>query len=918
MQSQWPHGIEPVSRSGRAVTVRVLLIEQAFAGGCESAGSCRGQKRRTGAHAPCDGKVDYAVTSRLPWPEPDHDTTDTTDTPIVIVGLAAPEGAPEPVRRAEASGPVGVRVRCAPDGVAAFMGDSVHGASQERLSALHLVWAALEDAGIVPGSLRDADVGVFLVQAEAGNGDADGSDALATLVGGDLCWGRGPRVTLGAELPACTAVESAAGHLRRGECDVAVAGSVTGAVAVLRRGSSSVPAGVRVLAPAEAFGSDDPLALDGAPAQPAARLVPLVLSGRSDAAVATLARNLLARVEADPELSPDDLGWSLATTRTTGLARRAVLLAADREEVVRGLRAVAEGGFAPLLFRTAPGAGVEGGGGVVQVFPGLGSQWPGMALDLLDASPVFRSRMEDCARALEPLVPWSLHDVLRGAAGAPTLDEVDVVLPVLFAVSVSLSALWSSCGVEPAAAVGASLGEIAAAHVAGALTLDEAARVAVLWSRMQAEAAGEGELAAAALSPDRLRPLLDAERLRGRVHFAGTNGPRSVLFGGESAAVNEVVEMLAAKGLQAKKLNLGLAAHTPGLAVESTAFLTGTAAITPAPATVPFYSSLTGGEFETTGLDGAYWLRNLTSEVRFETAVRALSAAGHHTFLEISPHPVLLGGVQETLEDIGAGTGAAASSGVVGTLRRTQDGITAWLTGMAQLYVRGISVDWAAFFQGSDGRRIALPTYPFEVEQTDGAEGAGDPTVVARGTGTGTGLSLTGLSAGERAHAVEEFVRAQVATTLGHNDPDAVALEHVFLQLGLDSLQAVELRNRLNEATGLNLPTTLIFDHPTPAAVAVLIGELLAVRTEQRPERGAGQGTLPAVLAQLDALEAELLASGLLHDGDDGSGSVPARERVAARLHDLLDRLAPDDEDDFGDLSMDELLDLADSDLRKP
>nr|WP_275406736.1 acyltransferase domain-containing protein [Streptomyces sp. SID12488] len=621
-------------------------------------------------------------------------------------------------------------------------------------------------------------------------------------------------------------------------------------------------------------------------------------------------------------MSPADLGRSLATTRTTALGRRAVLLATDRAEVVRGLRAVAEGGFAPLLFRTAPGASVEDGGRPVYVFPGLGSQWRGMALDLLDASDVFRSRMEDCARALEPLVPWSLHDVLRGAPGAPTLEDVDVVLPVLFSVGVSLSALWRSCGVEPAVAVGASLGEIAAAQVAGALTLDEAARVVVLWSRMQAEAAGEGELAAAALSPDELRPLLDAEHLRGRVHFAGANGPRSVLFGGERAAVTEVVETLTAKGIPAKGLNLGLAAHTPDVTVDSTAFLSGTAAIAPAPATVPFYSSLTGGEFETTGLDGAYWLRNLASEVRFETAVRALWAAGHHTFLEVSPHPVLLGGVQETLEDVDAGTGAAAS-GVIGTLRRGQGGVTEWLTAMARLYVRGIDVDWAAFFRGRGGRRIALPAYPFGVEETDGAEGEGTTggapahgTASSTSTGgsTGTrGLSLAGLTAGERSQAVEQFVRAQVAMVLRHDDPAAVALEGGFLQSGFDSLQAVELRNRLGEATGLRLPTTLIFDHPTPASVAGLIGELLAAGTE----RGADRSAESAVLDQLDALEGELLASGLLYDGADGPGSVPARERVAARLRDLLDRLAPHDEDEFGDVSLEELLDLADNELRK-
>ncbi|WP_329216663.1 acyltransferase domain-containing protein [Streptomyces sp. NBC_01485] len=896
------------------------------------------------------------MTSRLPWPEPDHDTgvdtnadADAADTSIVIVGLAAPEGAPEAVRWPDGSGQVGVRVRPVPDGVAAFFGDSVRGASRERLGALHLVWAALEDAGIVPGSLRDADVGVFLVQAEkeaeaeteAGDGDVGGSDGLAAAVGGDLGWPRGPRVTLGAGLPARAAVESAAERLRRGECDVAVAGSVTGAVAVLRRGSTAVRAGERVLAAAEAFGSAAPpapaAAPDGGPALLAGRLVPLVLSGRSDAAVAALARGLLARFEADAELSPADVGWSLATTRTTGLGRRAVLFATDREEAVRGLRAVAEGGFAPLLFRTAPGASVEGGGRAVHVFPGLGSPWPGMALDLLAASDVFRSRMEDCARAIDPLVPWSLHDVLRGAPGTPALTDVDVVVPVLLAVGVSLSALWSACGVEPAVALGASLGEIAAAQVVGALTLDEAARVAVLWSRMQAEAVGTGALAAAALSPGELRPLLDAGHLRGRVHFAGTNGPRSVLFGGERAAVAEVVEMLTAEGVQVKGLNLALAAHTPGVTVDTTAFLAGTAAIAPAPAAVPFYSSVTGGEFETTGLDGAYWLRNLTSEVRFETAVRALWAAGHRTFLEVSPHPVLLGGVAETLADIaagaGAGDGAAASSGLVGTLRRGQDGVTEWLTAMAQLYVRGVAVDWGAVFRGRGARRIALPTYPFGAEGTDRQPGA-VPTAAtggAPGTGAGTGtggLSLAGLTAGERAFAVEEFVRVHVARVLRHDDPDAVALDRGFLQSGFDSIQAVELRNQLNEATGLRLPTTLVFDHPTPASVADLIGELLTVRPEHGPQhgpgRGADQGREPAFLARLDSLEAELLASGLLRDDDgDGPEHAAGRERVTARLRDLLERLerlersAPDDEDEFEGASLEELLDIVDSELHK-
>ncbi len=385
--------------------------------------------------------------------------------------------------------------------------------------------------------------------------------------------------------------------------------------------------------------------------------------------------------------------------------------------------------------------------------------------------------------------------------------------------------------------------------------------------------------------------------------------------------MREVVETLVAKGIPAKTVYPGLAAHTPGLTVDAVPFLTGTAAIAPTPATVPFYSSVTGGEFETTGLDGTYWLRNLGSEIRFEAAVRALWTAGHRVFLEIGAHPVLLGGVQETLEDAGAGTRAAAS-GVVASQRRGQNGVREWLTAMAQLYVGGVPVDWTAFFRGRDGRRIPLPTYPFGVEETDADQGAhtnqgaaagGAP---ARGAGLG-GLSLAGLTASERSYAVEEFVRAQVAAVLRHDDPDSVASDQGFLQSGFSSLQAVDLRNRLNEATGLRLPATLTFDHPTPAAVADLIGGLLTGRTEPGPARGTDQGPESAVLARLDALEAELLAAELPHDGHDAPGSTPTRERVAARLRHLLDRLAPDDEDEFGEASLEELLDLADNELRE-
>ncbi|WP_189712103.1 type I polyketide synthase, partial [Streptomyces phaeofaciens] len=606
-------------------------------------------------------------------------------------------------------------------------------------------------------------------------------------------------------------------------------------------------------------------------------LVPLVLTAADDTALAARARQLLTLAEGDPDMSPSDLGRALATTlRASTGERRAVLLTAGRADAVRGLRALAEGGFAPLLFRGSPGVGTApaatsgavGEGRAVHVFPGQGSQWAGMALGLLDASAVFRDHMEACARALEPHVPWSLFDVLRGAEGAPLWESVDVVQPVLFAVTVSLSALWRACGVEPAAVVGASLGEIAAAHVAGALTLDEAARVVALWSRMQARADGEGDLASALLSREELRSRLDAPHRRGRVHFAGANGPRTLLFSGERAAVAELVGALTAEGFRARTLGNGLAAHAPDLAVVPADLLAGTASIRPAAATVPFHSSLTGGPVPTTSLDGTYWHRNITSEIRFEEAVRGLIAAGHVTFLEVSPHPVLIGGVQETLEDTrggpaGAASGTASSgsvssgsvssgttgAGAVGTLRRGEDPVTGLLTAMAELYVRGVTVDWEALFRGgTDARRTVLPPAPSAV----GAPAAphGDDSPRAR---------YARLSDAERRRWLGELVHSQI-TALHDGAPEpgpgrasgpkvASDARTTFKDLGFDSVTAVALRNRLVEATGLPLPVTLLFERPTIGDLTDhLHAELLGLVPESTAVSGPGDVDEPVAI----------------------------------------------------------------------
>ncbi|MGV9270804.1 beta-ketoacyl synthase N-terminal-like domain-containing protein, partial [Kitasatospora sp. NPDC003701] len=756
--------------------------------------------------------------------------TSCEDDTVAVVGLSCP-----------APGHHDDRGHDGPDGGAAFFrvpAERAAGLGPADWAVLELGWTALEDAGIVPASLGGGRTGVFLTASPRGGA----AEHLAAAL--DL---HGPRVTLEPSASAARdAVALAAASLRRGECDLALAGDADTVLAVLRplpearRGGERIHGVLGGRRPAD--GAEDgtgPLALVGAlpvgPAEPAAAaeaagappaaprplttaFTPLLLSARSAAGLRAQARVLQERFESDPELRLTDAGLSLATTRTA-FEQRTVLVADGRENALKGLRAVAEDGFGPLLVRGTAGTGT----GPVFVFPGQGTQWPGMALGLLESSEVFREHLRACADALEPHVPWSLTDVLRGAPGAPAPVAVDVVQPVLFAVMVSLAALWRACGVEPAAVVGASLGEIAAAHVAGALDLDEAAEVVTRWSRAQAEAAGEGDLASALLPREQLAPRL--ARWRGRLDIAGTNGPRSALFSGDREAVDELLAELAAEGVRARRLSNGLAAHFSGLRLDRDRLLAGLAHIRPRTSAVPFYSSATGGLLDTAALDGAYWIRNITGEIRFEDATRALLSDGHRTFLEVAPHPDLLGGLQETLDDAGPTERAA----VIGTLRRDQGGPDRFLTSLAELHVRGTAVDWAAVLGGADARRVPLPTYPFRAAKP-----------------------ASGRSDAEQHRWVRELVRAEIAALRGPGAAAEAAADRPFRDLGVDSATAVELRNRLMAATGLRLPLTLLFDHPTPEALGRYLLAELGGGAGSAPEEPASEP--PATAAEADPI----------------------------------------------------------------
>ncbi|SNT62377.1 Acyl transferase domain-containing protein [Streptosporangium subroseum] len=439
-----------------------------------------------------------------------------------------------------------------------------------------------------------------------------------------------------------------------------------------------------------------------APENPPLPVVPLLLSGRDSGAPAAQARRLAAFLRDRPDVPLVDVAHTLAGRAR--LEHRAV--------------ALNEAGLAALADRR-PSADVVTGaagptGGVVFVFPGQGGQWEGMAAGLLDRSPAFATRLRECDGALGRYLDYSVEAVLRQEPGTPSLHRLDVVQPVLFAVMVSLAAWWDAHGVTPAAVVGHSQGEIAAACVAGALSLDDAARIVALRSReMMAIADAGAMLSVAAAEADvaaRIAEYEDEDQPgRRRLEIAAVNGPAAVIVAGEAGAIDELAARYEEEGVRARRIKASAAGHSAQVEVLRDRVLEVLAPVRIGAGRVPWYSTVRAEPMAPE--DGAgYWYDNMRQPVRFAAAVQRLLADGYRHFVEVSPHPVLTAGIQ----DIAAGgAGDTADTAVAGTLRRDEDGPDREIRTFAEAWVAGVPVDWATVLTG--GRRaLEVPTYAFQ------------------------------------------------------------------------------------------------------------------------------------------------------------------------------------------------------------
>jgi acyl transferase domain-containing protein/acyl carrier protein len=430
----------------------------------------------------------------------------------------------------------------------------------------------------------------------------------------------------------------------------------------------------------------------------------LTLSARNPQALDDLARayvNFSADIEADLR----DLCYSVSVRRSH-LEHRLALVARSREQLAESLE-----GFLQREFRAEVYSGcatTDKARKIAFVFPGQGGQWLGMGRQLFEQEPIFRNAIERCDEAFKEHVSWSLLEEFNAGESQSRLNEIDVVQPFTFAIQVALAALWRHWGIEPDAVVGQSLGEVAAAHVSGALSLEDAARVICRRSLLVKRMTGRGGMAVVGLAME------EAEReLAGyedRLSIAVNSSPTSTVLSGDVDALKEVLASLNRRGIFCQIVKVDFASHSPQMDPLKEDLLSALDGLDPRPPSTHIYSTVTGDTGEAASFDPVYWMRNLREPVLFSRAIQRLVEDGHLTFLEVSPHPLLASPINQVLKHVGR------EGRVLPSMRNGEDERAVVLGSLGALYAEGYSVNWARVYSG-EGQYIPLPTYPWQRER---------------------------------------------------------------------------------------------------------------------------------------------------------------------------------------------------------
>jgi acyl transferase domain-containing protein len=554
------------------------------------------------------------------------------------------------------------------------------------------------------------------------------------------------------------------------------------------------------------------------------------LSAKTTTALRARAADLRDHLDSHEEAQLCDVGFSLATTRSH-FDHRAVVTAGTRAELRQGLDAVAEG--LPHANVVADAARETG---LAFVFAGQGTQRAGMGAQLYQRFPVFATALDEICAALDQHLDRPLRDVMFDVdpASKARLDHTGIAQPALFAFEAALYALLRSWGLRPTALVGHSIGELTAAYVAGVWTLTEAAALVCARGRLMGALPDNGAMAA--LQADEQQVLEALPALGGRVEIAAVNGPSSIVVSGDRAAVRSLVRQWKSAGRKARALRVSHAFHSAQLDPVLTEFEAVVAGVVHRPPQIRVVSCLAPDADLTRPM---HWVRQARRPVRFLDGVRAALDLGATGFVDLGPDGSAAVSVSDCLEGHG---GAVA----IPAVRADGSEVRAVALALARLHARGADVDWNGVFAQASPRRVELPTYPFERRRYWWPRPAGaDPAPVSE-PGTAPVSSIPETEDGhEPAGAVpaaqlELLLMRNLAAVTGISDLDAIELTTSFRDLGLTSVSVMELRQRLEPATGLSLPSSFAFDYPTPAALldfmSTLHPQAVLAQPPQRPE----------------------------------------------------------------------------------
>ena len=609
----------------------------------------------------------------------------------------------------------------------------------------------------------------------------------------------------------------------------------------------------------------------------------LTLSARNTAALEMQARNLTAyfqenAAENDEPRILADAAHTLQIGRRHFQTRRAIVCQ-SRTDALAQLEA-------PTTARIS--SDVESAPKIAFLFTGQGPQRAEMGKQLYQIEPKFRQVMDQCCEILRPSLGLSLVDLLYKEDPTQTerlLDEATYAQPALFAIEVALAHLWRSWGIEPDVVVGHSMGEYAAACVAGVFGLEDGLNLITARGRLMQTSAHAGQMMAVLGREEIVHQVL--RPFAAKVSLAVVNTPESLVISGHREVMQEAARALQTAGLKTKELKIFVASHSPLMEPILDEFAEVLGTVKFSGPQMQFVSNVTGRlvHEELTTVD--YWLRHLREPVRFAQGMATLAEMGVDVFMEMGPVPVLLGLGQDCLTD-------AEERLWLPSLQPTKHDWAQMLTSLAALYERRAPIDWKGFSAYQHRRRISLPTYPFQrkrhwfdpgtshqtfldaphvheptateslAQQTDGHH-------ISRLNSTLSAFrqELAAKPVNEQREYLTAHVRAEVATVLGLEEPERIGLRVGLFDLGLTSLLAVELRNRLQTELGYKFRTTLLFDYPTLEALIGHLAQAVLSDSAHSGENSSNEASIQPHLAEVkelseaqvrDALAAEFAA----------------------------------------------------------